>query len=251
MSETCLSRHTLHEVLGGGVKRGDALLVHASLGAIGWLEDGPQSLIDILLDLVGEQGHLVMPTASRSFATTGQFDVKNTPSDTGLLSEQFRKMDGVERSTSPMASFAAWGRERSRFVQHYNNYLEAGSPFSALLEMDGKIMLYGVDYDRCTLYHLAEERTGADYNFYKTFSGDVITMDGTREPIAQTYYVRKDMAMKKDARPVGIRFEATAGVYKRKLGQGVVRVFSAREFDAFCMAEITRNPSVFIADDCP
>ena len=103
-----------------------------------------------------------MLAATTSFSKTSFFDVRNTPSEVGLLSETFRKRDGVIRSCVPMVSFIAWGSDVLDFTRSYDAYLDPESPFLKLLELDGKIILFGVDYDRCTLCHLSEERLEVD-----------------------------------------------------------------------------------------
>lgn len=245
----------LLKVFSLGIETGDTVLVHAALKPIGWLVDGPDSIIRALQTLVGSTGNILMLTASRQFRDTGYFDVRSTPSDTGYLSEVFRNHPDVQRSCNPMVSFAAVGPAAAEFLHEFDSYLDDSSPFTALLRMDGKILLYGVSYDKCTLYHLSEERTKADYNFYKTFRGTVVDYDGAEKPASQTYFVRRDMSLKKDARPAGADFERSNKVIKQTLGNGMIRIFKARDFDQHCMDAIRTDPAAFLAgavkDDAP
>lgn len=99
----------------------------------------------------------------------------------------------------------------------------------------GKLLLYGISYAKCTMYHLSEERQKMDYNFYKTFKGTLIDFDGTRKLEEQQYFVRKSMNTKNDATYAGEPFEASKPfLWKEELGFGVIRCFDAAEFDDFC-----------------
>jgi len=44
------------------VQKGDILLVHSALSSIGWVEGGVDTVIDALLESVGEDGTIVMST---------------------------------------------------------------------------------------------------------------------------------------------------------------------------------------------
>jgi aminoglycoside 3-N-acetyltransferase len=46
-----------------GIKAGDNLLVHSSLSKIGYLENGADTLIDALLEVIGSKGNLLMPSS--------------------------------------------------------------------------------------------------------------------------------------------------------------------------------------------
>ena len=46
-----------------GIVKGDSLLVHASLRSMGFLEDGANTVIEALLNAVGESGNLLMPSS--------------------------------------------------------------------------------------------------------------------------------------------------------------------------------------------
>ena len=45
-----------------GLKEEDVVLVHSSLSSFGYVEGGPDTIIDALLETVGKKGTVVMPT---------------------------------------------------------------------------------------------------------------------------------------------------------------------------------------------
>jgi hypothetical protein len=47
---------------GSGVRPGGVLLVHSSLRALGWVSGGPLTVVHALLDLLGPDGTLVVPS---------------------------------------------------------------------------------------------------------------------------------------------------------------------------------------------
>jgi hypothetical protein len=100
-----------------GVKAGDHLLVHSSLRAVGPIDGGVDAMVDGLLDAVGPDGTLAMP----SFHYTRPlpepwFDPATTPGKTGWLTEVFRRRPGVLRSLHPAHSVSAIGPRAASFL---------------------------------------------------------------------------------------------------------------------------------------
>ena len=226
------------------IKEGDDLLVHSSLKNIGFFDPSPEIIIDNLEKILTELGTLIMMTDTRSFAKTKTFSLTQK-SETGLLSEYFRKRSNVKRSKVPMISFCASGARSSQYTEIYNSYLDNSSPFSHLLKNNGKIMLFGIGFQKCTLYHLAEERYKVPYNFYKTFKGNLISK-GQKVPISQKYFVRKNLETKKDNRLATEMMINKKLLKKAILGSGEILVFNAKDYDECCMEILKHNRLAFL-----
>jgi aminoglycoside N3'-acetyltransferase len=251
---TTLKAEETFRAITAALSLGDDVMIHASLGGVGTFVPGVETIIDALLAAVGPEGTVLMMTDTRSFARTGRFDISQ-PSETGLLTELFRQsclsFIGGGRSLVPMVSFAAQGAQASEYLQPYHSHLDATAPLTRLLENDGKIMLLGVGYEKCTLYHLSEERHASPGNFYKTFAGVLVDGERVLAPISQRYFVRRDMAVKKDCSIAGRMLEERGQVTVLTLGEGVIRAFRAQDFDACCMDALAKDLNAFTQDQSP
>lgn len=243
--ETVIKAIELRSLLTDALRPGDDVLVHASLGLLGHFEAGVDDIIDALVQAVSPRGTVIMMSDTRSFSKTGTFSM-DQPSETGLLTERMRQRSGVIRSRVPMVSFVACGPKARYFTAEYHSHLDDTATLSRLLEQDGKVMMMGVSYEKCTLFHLSEERHTCSYNIYKTFEGREILPDGRELPIKQRYFVRADMTVKKDPAIAGEMLEVEKMARVASLGDGVVRTFKARDFDRCCMDALASNPEAFI-----
>jgi len=155
-----------------GLKKGDIVGVHSSLSSFGYVDGGADAVIDALLEIVGREGTIVMPTHSTNLVKVKlaprevaagalwlykilPYDPKETPCSTGVIPETFRKREDVMRSLHPLFSVAAIGPKAKEIVEAGSeNVLKA---WRKLLELEGYILLVGVDLGVCTAMHLAEE----------------------------------------------------------------------------------------------
>jgi aminoglycoside 3-N-acetyltransferase len=156
-----------------GIDFGFFLGVHSSLGSFGNVKGGANTVIDAILEIVGKEGTIVMPTYS-----TNRIEYKLTPEEkaigllwkfkilpynsiqtpcwTGIIPETFRKKEGVLRSNHPVFSIASRG-SKARIIIDEGNISTLGG-WKKLLELGGYILLIGVDLDSCTAMHIAEEK---------------------------------------------------------------------------------------------
>jgi len=148
-----------------GLKKGDSVGVHSSLRSFGHVEGGADAVIDALLEIVGKGGNVMMSTHSANLGKDQRtpeeiamgvswllkilpYDPEKTPVTTGIIPETFRKRKGVIRGSHPSHSVAASGPKAKELSEGWHR----------LLEMDGYVLLIGLDLDRCTAMHLAEKR---------------------------------------------------------------------------------------------
>lgn len=150
-----------------GVQEGDVLLVHSSLSKIGYVEDGAQTVVNALIEAVGLEGHILMPTSPNNGLQLDYvhnhdlFDVRYSPSKLGAITECFREHPGVKRSWSPTEPVSCWGKNAEAFVSGHRGKLtpyDKDSPFYKVAEAKGKILYIGVTLINAgTSLHLLED----------------------------------------------------------------------------------------------
>jgi len=72
----------------------------------------------------------------------------------------FRLWSGTKRSNHPARSVCAWGKYSDYIVCEHSlsNIFGEGSPIGKLYELNAKVLLIGVGYDKNTSLHLADVR---------------------------------------------------------------------------------------------
>ena len=146
-----------------GVSPGDTLLMHSSYKSLGGTEEGAAGFYEVLLDLLGERGTLIIPTLSYRDVTreAPDFDVRATPSCVGYLTEYFRTgIPDARRSLHATHSCCVRGRLREEMIRgHETDATPVGahSPFRKLPEAGGKILFLGCSPDHNTSMHGVEE----------------------------------------------------------------------------------------------
>ena len=102
-------------LLSMGIEPGAVVLVHSSLSAFGYVDGGADAVIDALLEALGPSGTLVMPTftwGAFHAQKRVEFDVRNTPCETGRIPETFRMRPGVLRDVHVCHSIRRPGARR-------------------------------------------------------------------------------------------------------------------------------------------
>jgi aminoglycoside N3'-acetyltransferase len=161
---------TLVEQLGSlGVVRGGVLLVHTSFRAVRPVEGGPRGLIAALVQALGPDGTLVMPSWPEDADALFEPGSTEPARDLGVVARAFWRLPGVRRSPHVQA-FAARGpraedvlRDPLPLPPH-----RPESPVGRVHELDGQVLLLGVDHDADTTIHLAEITAQVPYGITKT-----------------------------------------------------------------------------------
>lgn len=125
--------------------------------------------IELLHKIVPSED-LLVPTFSYQFPKTRLFDLDNTPSEVGHISEFYRKNIGSWRSHDPMFSISGVGRSLAT-VTEVQCPFDNSSVFAHLVENNGYVLFYGAEFSSATIIHHVEFKAGVEYRYWKTFEG--------------------------------------------------------------------------------
>jgi aminoglycoside N3'-acetyltransferase len=148
-----------------GVAPGITLCVHSSLSRFGYVDGGATAIIDVILDLVGPDGTVLMPsfpTGGSTYeflASGGVFDVRTSPSKVGLITEEFRRRPDVSRSLHPTNPVAAWGARADEYLRDHEKSETAyghDTPFGRLARDRAARILMMETHIHSFLHHLQE-----------------------------------------------------------------------------------------------
>ncbi|MBR1496623.1 MAG: AAC(3) family N-acetyltransferase [Oscillospiraceae bacterium] len=242
-----------------GLSPGDTVMVHTSLGKIGYVCGGAQSVIEALIETVGPEGTVMMPTqswknldpedgvhwtvAEEDWQTIRDnwpaYDARITPTNTmGAVAEMFRSWPGTVRSGHPARSVAVWGKHARYLVSEHDlsNIFGEGSPIGKLYELDAWVLLIGVGYDKNTSLHLADAR--AQYPGKHTCIEHSAVMEGGKRvwKAYETLYVDGE-----DFEAIGAAFEERNTVRRGSAGGAQLRLMKQRDLIDFAVEWIERN----------
>lgn len=218
-----------------GVSSGDTLFVHSDVVVFGRLSVESKdalllALIDVFKEAVGEEGTIVLPTFSYSYCKSKPFDIRNSPSTVGALTNFFRQQDGVSRSAHPLFSVAAWGKDKERILQTGKDSFGPDSVFETLVNVNAKIVLFGVSFESCTFLHYVEQKHQVPYRFIKTFHGTFIDDVGHAHEDSVTYFVRPlDGTAENDMTLIEPYLREKKLVRETEVGNGTLSVIVAKE----------------------
>jgi aminoglycoside 3-N-acetyltransferase len=240
-----------------GLRAGDMVLVHSSLRSLGWVCGGAVTVVQALLDVLGPQGTLVVPTHTANNsdpehwmnppvpeawwpeirATMPAFDPVITPTyGMGAIPELVRRWPGALRSDHPHLSFAAVGAGASAVTAGHRLDCQLGdhSPLGALERAGASVLLLGVGFGSCTAFHLAEYRIPDMPTF--EFGAAVMTETG-REWITYT-----DLDVHSvDFPELGAAYEASGAVTTGMVGEADCRLFDVRSAVEFAVGWLAVN----------
>lgn len=145
-----------------GLERGAAVEVHSSLSSLGYVEGGAPAVIRALMEVVGEEGAIVMSAyrvtpvlplteeeKARGITAKVRFLDENADCKTGMgaIADTFRSWPGTCLGKG-IHRVCAWGRDADLHSRGYAH----------LLSVDGWALLIGVGITRLSSMHTAESK---------------------------------------------------------------------------------------------
>lgn len=242
-----------------GLAPGQTVLVHLAMSKLGWVVGAAEAVILALVAATGATGTIMMTALSTHNTDPAQWQHPPVPETwwpavrehqpaynplttptrgLGVVPELFRTWPGAMRSAHPAFSFTALGpRARVLLADHA---LEEGlgdrSPLGKLYELDGHVLLLGVDHGNNTSLHLAEHR--ANYAGKRTVpTGSAMMVDGRRRWVS---YDALDL-QSEDFTKLGAAFEQAHGIAIQQVGGAPVRFFRQRLLVDFAVDWMERH----------
>ncbi|UVD79132.1 AAC(3) family N-acetyltransferase [Myroides albus] len=162
-----------------GMKKGSNVFIHSSMTEFYNYNGSVNELIDCILDVLGDEGTLLMPCYPKNKFMLSKmddsevvFDVNSSPSGAGYLSEIFRKYPGVKRSINLQHSVCAYGKNADFFLSEHVNSITAWDEFSPYYKMcQEKTLIFalGLPYFLGTVIHCTESILKEKYVYFSNF----------------------------------------------------------------------------------
>lgn len=199
-----------------GVRPGDTVMVHSSWLPMNGFRGKPADMVSALKQAVGPDGLLVMPSMPYHNMSSAQWlaqgkpmNVRRSPSMMGMVSESFRRSEGVERSANLSHPLLAWGRDARAFIQGHEltEYpFGPASPFAKLLYRDAMLVCIDVSFASITFSHFVEDRIahtlGVPLYEDRPVAGVVIDREGERSECAVKVLSAQANALRRESRLV-------------------------------------------------
>jgi aminoglycoside 3-N-acetyltransferase len=238
-----------------GLQAGDIALVHSDVSAIIRMTGGDDwgvalgVLKEALLQTLGEQGTLVVPTFNWEFCQGRPYDHAKTPSRQGLFSNFIRTSPGAVRSFHPMFSFAALGRQAESLVNGISkSSFGHDSVFHRLHQRGAKLVFVDTTFFVCTFTHYIEQMHGVSYRYQKFFTGQV-TVDGSTYEDTFEFYVRDEKQVVNSLpTKLGERMRAKGSLHAAQVGDAVIEAATCEAVFDEAVAAMTEDPFFLLKD---
>lgn len=215
------------------LKNTDTILIHSSLKAINKDVD---LVLDTLMDYFNE-GLVLLPTHTwkQMNETYTFFDSEKEPSCVGLLTETFRKREGVIRSLHPTHSMAGYGKRAKEYLKGDEYATTPASPngsWGRLGDENATIMLIGCDMIRNTFVHAVEEMMGVPNRFTpKPINFQIKTNKGVINQKAHKHFNKDNPHLSENYKKAEDKLIELGIIKKGKFGDADVLYMNAKELE--------------------
>jgi aminoglycoside 3-N-acetyltransferase len=211
-----------------GLDNGDIVLLHSSLVSLGNVNGGPATVIDAFLEVIGEEGTLLVPVFGAL----------------GVLTDEVKQRPGVVISPCPVGTLAALGKDAEELCRdHWKAETAHGhdTPFTRIAERNGYICLLGVDQDRNTTLHSIEALLELPY--LNTATRTFTTPDGEEVTKSWKYYPGPHRDF------IGLDPLLQPAMSRKRIGNAEVRLINAREMYEIALAVGSSDPAFVLCDN--
>lgn len=232
---------------------GDLVFVHSSLFQLGRMEEClpgelPAQLASLLIDYLGSEGTIAVPTFNFGFIKGTPYNREQTPSEgMGVFSETVRKLPGSLRSYHPLQSISAIGRLAEIITAPDTaSSFDLNGPFGMMLGLGAKLLLLGAPIQAASLVHYVEERIEVPYRIWKNVSGIYIN-NGEETSRTYKFFARNlELDPRLNLYPIETWLTERNQFYKIPLGNGYVSQCAFSDFVGVVTEHLNNDPYCLI-----
>lgn len=229
---------------GVGIEKGDILDVSSDMMAVLMycrkekLRFNPNHLLDALMEMVGEEGTVMVRTFNWDYCHDTPFDMKKSPSRSGSLGDVALKRSDYKRTKHPIYSWMVWGKYQEELCSMENtSAFGVGTPFEFLDVKHAKQIVIGnISTKAATQIHHCEAMANVPYRHDKVFEGEYIDENGNSSIRKYSMHVRPlNLAVSND-----VTFSEAFGDMLKEKGIYNCKMYDGKvEFSAFLLHEMT------------
>lgn len=211
-----------------GLRNGDIVLLHSSLVSLGKVNGGPAAVIDAFLDVIGNEGTLLVPVFGAL----------------GILTDEVKNRPNAVISPCPVGTLAAIGKDAEELCRdHWQAETAHGNdtPYTRLAEKGGFICLLGVDQDRNTTLHSVEALLELPY--LNTATRTFTTPDGKEVTKSWKFYPGPHRDF------IGLDSLLEGAMTRGKIGNAVVRLIDASKMYDTALSIGNMDPAFVLCDN--
>lgn len=152
-------------------------------------------LIDVFIDVVGENGTILIPTFNFDFCKNQPFIYNETKSSVGILGDIALTRKDFKRSKHPIYSFAVYGKDKD-FLTNLRNISAWGgdSPFAFMLHQYDRAKFVSIDINNegqgLSFLHFVEEAILYEDRYHKKFTSTYIDENNNSSTKTYSMFVR-------------------------------------------------------------
>lgn len=192
-----------------GMKNGSVVFIHSSMTEFFNYKGTAQELIDKIIEVIGQEGTLMMPAYPKIAKSNKEidFDVLNSVSGAGYLTEVFRKYPGVKRSINIQHSVCAYGKLADYFTSEHHLSVttwDEFSPYYKMSHLKTLVFSFGLPYFLGTMIHCTESILRTKYKYFQLFFTKEIEYKYIDEQgnIGKHRYLTHDIARKRSKKKI-------------------------------------------------
>ena len=236
-----------------GLKHGDLVNVKASLSSIGKVEGGAKTVIDAILEVIGDEGTLVSEAFIAEFLfplTPKQKSVISSdslPTYAGAIASTMTKYPNSYRSLHPVQKFVAIGAQAKELMYNHTAQTYAYDPLRVMANSKGlNLRIGGADkVIGVGTTHVAIGLTGLRQKRFKR-GIHYIDANGNKQLFVSNWAGGCSAGFNK---LFPLYRDANAIVAEGKVGEADSMITDMKKTLDFEVGELKKNPRFFMCDD--